>query len=152
MKRLLTPLVLILLTVTALAQTRGADPAAIVDALYRDHFANQQIWDTSFERNRAVFAPSLLEKIDRANRLQEATPDEIVGIDFNPFTNAQEEATGYRVTGTARDGKDAVVTVVVNFESTPMRVRVRLAPSGDSWLVSNLHYDEGDLVAILDGL
>lgn len=152
MKLLATPLVIVLLAVSALAQTRNVDPSAVVDTLYRDHFAHEQNWETSLERNRAVFAPALLEKIDRVNRLQEATPDEIVGIDFNPFTNAQEEATGYRVTGTTREGKDAIVTVAVRFEATPVRVRVRLTPSGSGWLVANLLYDEGNLVAILDEL
>ena len=137
-------------TVLAAAQAPGADPAAVVRALYRDHFAQRQRWDITFKRNRTKFTPELLALLDADERKQAATPDEVVGLDFDPITNAQDEATGYQITGTTHEGADAIVAVTVKFGRTDVsKVRVRLSPSGQTWRIANVLYDEGDLVTIL---
>jgi hypothetical protein len=154
-------LALLLTVATAAAQARGAapqkppaatDPAAVVTALYRDHFAHEQSWDETFKRNRAQFDPAFLALIDEVNRKQAATPDEIVGLDFDPLTNAQEEASEYQVKDLTREGDGAIVSVSVRHGTERRQVRVRLVPAGARWLVTNILYDEGDLVAILKDL
>ena len=44
---------------------------------------------------RSRFAPALLALLDADDRAAAATPDEIVGLDFDPLTNAQEEAEAW---------------------------------------------------------
>jgi uncharacterized protein DUF3828 len=123
-------------------------PAAVVATLYRYHFAHQQNWDVTYRRQRALFAPSLASLIDADNRAAAASPGEIVGLDFDPLTNAQDEMTGFTVGTATRDGADAVVPVVVRQGSERTSLRVRLARSAAGWRVTNV-YPEGNLVAIL---
>lgn len=129
------------------APSRAA--VAVVDALYKDHFKHQQNWTETFKRNRDAMAPSLLAMLDADEKRQAANPDEIVGIDFDPLTNAQEEAVRYRVDGATPEGSDMVVAVSVYFGPDPMKVRVKVAPDGASWRIANIIYPESDLVTIL---
>jgi hypothetical protein len=146
--------------VTANAQTTaaktgaapGATPEAFVTAFYRAHFAHKQRFDLTVKRERAKFAPELLALLDEDAKRSAANPDEIVGLDFDPFINAQEEATRFKLSGTTREGADAIVAVSLYFGSEARPVRVRLTPSGASWRISNFVYDEGDLVSILKEL
>jgi hypothetical protein len=139
----------------AAAKTRapGAGTAqtaeAFVTAFYRGHFARRQRWDLTFARERAKFAPDLLALLDADARKQAATPDEVVGLDFDPVINAQEEATRYKVSGVERDGDASIVTVSVYFGTEHRTVRVRLEPFGTSWRIANFLYEEGDLISIL---
>jgi hypothetical protein len=124
--------------------------AAVVVALYRDHFAHEQNWTNTFERNKKLFAPALLELFDENDRLQAANPDEVVGLDFDPLTSSQELADSFRLGGTTHEGQEAVVTVAVAIGGESRNIRIRLVPAeASSWLVSNIIYDEGDLASIL---
>lgn len=145
-----------LLALAAAAQGCGAahsaappDPAAVVTTLYRDHFGHGQNWDATYKRQRALFAPALATLIDADTRAAAANPDEIVGLDFDPLTNAQDEMTGFEVAAATRDGDDAVVGVTVRQDSARTDLRVRLARADAGWRVANIHYPEGDLVSIL---
>lgn len=153
MKRRLVTLALVILVATATAGAapkRPSDPAAVVTALYRYHFAHKLRWDLTLKNNRAAFDPALLALLDEADRKQAATPDEIVGLDFDPIVDAQDTPNGYRVGRTTREGADAIVTVAIRFGTEHYDVRVRLAPSGGTWRITNLLYrQEGDLVSIL---
>ena len=125
------------------------DPAAVVTALYRDHFAHQQNWDGTFRRQRALFAPSLVAMLDADDRAAAANPDEIVGLDFDPLTNAQETMDGFTVGTATRSGTTAVVPVTVRQGTARTRMRVRLARAGTAWRITNIVYAEGDLVSTL---
>jgi hypothetical protein len=128
---------------------RPAPPDAVVRALYTDHFAHQQNIDDTFRRKRATFAPQLRRLMDESFRKQRANPDEVVGLDFNPLTNAQEEANGFEVGSPIYEQTEAVVPVTVKFGTEPTTIRVRLMLIDQRWLVSNVMYEESDLVAIL---
>jgi hypothetical protein len=129
---------------------KPATPDAVVRALYAYHFSHQQNIETTFERNRAAFAPKLRRLLDASFRKQRAHPDEFVGLDFNPLTNAQEEASGFEVGSPLYEMTEAVVPVTVRFGTAPSTVRVRLVLIAQRWYVSNVHFEEGDLVAILE--
>ncbi|HSU17207.1 DUF3828 domain-containing protein [Longimicrobium sp.] len=145
-----------LLALAVAAQACGAganaappDPTAVVTTLYRDHFAHEQNWDRTYKRQRALFAPDLAALIDADIRAAEANADEIVGLDFDPLTNAQDEMTAFQVGPATRGGASATVGVVVRQDSARTNLRVRLARSDAGWRVTNIHYPEGDLVSIL---
>lgn len=125
------------------------DPAAVVTALYRDHFAHQQNWDGTFRRQRALFAPSLVAMLDADTRAAAAHPDEIVGLDFDPLTNAQDTMDGFTVGTATRSGATAVVPVTLRQGTARIRVRVRLARIGTAWRITNIVYPDSDLVTIL---
>ena len=133
----------------ASADAAQPDAAAVVTTLYRDHFAHQQNWEQTYPRQRALFAPGLASLLDADHRAAAANPDEIVGLDFDPLTNAQDEMTGFTVAPAARDGADALVGVVVRQDSARTRLRVHLVHAGTGWRVANIEYPEGDLVSIL---
>ncbi|HET7463302.1 MAG TPA: DUF3828 domain-containing protein [Longimicrobium sp.] len=145
------------LSIAGVAQGCGAparassagDPAAVVDSLYRDHFAHEQNWDATYQRQRARFAPDLAALLDADTRAAAANADEIVGLDFDPLTYAQDTMTGYELAPATREGSDAIVPVTVRQDSARTALRVRLARVGTGWRVSNIHYPEGDLAAIL---
>jgi hypothetical protein len=136
------------------AAARPASPGAaeVVAALYRDHFAHEQNFDGTYDRQRALFAPTLAALLDADARAAAASPDEVVGLDFDPLTDAQETMTAFEVGPAARDGADTIVPVTLRLDAQRSEVRVRLAQSGGRWRVTNLHYPHGDLVSLLHRL
>jgi hypothetical protein len=42
----------------AAAQPASPNPASVVRALYQDHFAHEQRWDLTYQRQRALSTPS----------------------------------------------------------------------------------------------
>lgn len=148
-----------MLAAAAAVQGCGAAPkpaspsaAATVTALYQDHFAHEQNFDGTFQRRRALFAPALAELLDADARAAAANSGEIVGLDFDPLTDAQEEMTSFQVGTAARDGADTIVPVALRLDAQRSEVRVRLAQSDGQWRVTNLHYAHGDLVSLLHRL
>jgi Protein of unknown function (DUF3828) len=123
--------------------------AAVVDSLYRDHFAHEQNWDGTYQRQRARFAPQLAALVDADTRAAAANADEIVGLDFDPLTWSQDTMTGYQVAPATREGEYAIVPVTVRQDTSRVSLRVRLARSNVGWRVANIHYPERDLAAIL---
>jgi hypothetical protein len=151
--RSLTRLAAVVLSLSPLATHAHAqaqrDPAAVVTALYRDHFAHGQDWTGTFRRQRALFAPALVAMLDADDRAAAANPDEIVGLDFDPLTNAQDTMDGFTVGTATRTGATAVVPVTVRQDTARVRMRVRLARVGTTWRITNIVYPEGDLVSLL---
>ena len=136
----------------AAAKPASPDAATVVTALYRDHFAHEQNWDATYRRQRAFFTPELAALLDADGRAAAANADEVVGLDFDPLTDAQETMTGFEVGASTRDGADAVVPVMLRLDTARSEVRIRLARSGDAWRVANIHYSHGDLAALLHRL
>ena len=125
---------------------------AVVNALYRDHFAHEQNFDETYRRQRALFAPELAKRLDDDLAASAANHDEIVGLDFDPLTYAQDTMTGFDVAPAAREGDAALVTVTLRQDTTRYPVRVQLVQRDTAWRIANIRYREGDLVSILDTL
>jgi hypothetical protein len=134
------------------AKPASPDPVLVVNALYQDHFANQQNWERTFQRQRALFTPELRALLDADARAAAANADEIVGLDFDPLTDAQEEMTSFQVTPAAHNGDGAVANVLLLLDTARTNVAVRLARSNGGWQVANLQYAHGDLVSLLHRL
>jgi hypothetical protein len=125
--------------------------AGVVRRLYADHFAHEQRWPQTYERQRALFAPELAALLDADMRAAAANPNEIVGLDFDPLTDAQDDRERYEV-GEAvanRGMTDAVVPVTFRDEGENSAVRIELTRSDEAWRISNIRYEHGDLVSIL---
>jgi hypothetical protein len=155
MLRAIVAAVLLLAAAAAAAEPVLTDepsgPAAVLSKLYRFHFAHGQTFEVTYRKQRALFAPSLIAAFTAADRYAAAHPDEAPSLDGDPLTDSQEPAEAYTVGATTREGSDAIVAVDVRLdEATTRHLRVRLAPSGPTWRISNVLYAEGsDLVKIL---
>lgn len=137
------------LVCAAAARPAPQDAAAVVNALYADHFANDQRWTQTYERQRARFAPALAALLDADLRAAAARPDEIVGLDFDPLTDAQDDRERFQVGFAVGERRSVVVPVTFRDEGEHRRVRVRLAQFGGAWRIINIHYEHADLVSIL---
>ncbi|HQR39075.1 MAG TPA: DUF3828 domain-containing protein [Blastocatellia bacterium] len=135
--------------VSPAAQGAAATPKQMVTTLYQYHFAHKQRWDLTFKRYRSYFSKDLLALFDDNDKRQAASPDEVVGLDFDPITDSQEEASGYAVTGVTSDGASAVVTVRVRTGTEHRDVRVQFGKEGAAWKITNVLYDEENLATIL---
>lgn len=145
-----------MLAVAALVQgcRAAATPApshatAVVDSLYRDHFGHEQSWAETYRRQRALFAPELAALLDADDRAAAANADEVVGLDFDPLTDAQEMMTRFRVAPILHEGARATVGVELLLDTTRTNVRVDLSRSGARWRITNLRYQHGNLVSLL---
>jgi hypothetical protein len=134
---------------SAAAQPASPAPVAVVRALYQDHFAHEQSWTRTFERQRALFAPGLLALLDADARAAAANPDEVVGLDFDPLTDSQDEMTSFQVAPISHEGGEATVGVLLLQDTMRTNVRVQLSRSRAQWRVTNIHYAHGDLVSLL---
>ena len=127
-------------------------PAAVVDGLYQSHFAHHQRFDATMKAERARFGTALLAQLDADAKASAANSEEVVGLDFDPLTNSQEEADGYSVGAASVQGDRAAVPVEIRLGSEKMKVEVRLVRSGGTWAITNLAYTEGDLAGLLQQL
>lgn len=148
------PLVVVALLAAALP-LRAADGTAaetVVGSLYKGHFSRSQRWDLTLKRERARFTASLLRMLDEDMAAQAATPNEVVGLDYDPLTNSQEAMDSYKV-GAARleEGK-ALVPVELHIGQFRSTLTIHLASVDGRWRVSNIQDEEGDLVTTLKAL
>ncbi len=129
-----------------------AGPADVVRDVYTRHFAHHQRWDLTAKQARSRFAPDLLALLDADDRAATATPDEIVGLDFDPLTNAQEEAGAWSAGAARVTGASAWVPVELRSGTQTMRITVRLVARGQQWQIADLDYGETTLVKTLERL
>lgn len=146
---LLLPVALALLAATPPV---AAGPLDVVKDVYARHFAHQQRWDLTAREARSRFAPALLALLDADDRAAAATPDEIVGLDFDPLTNAQEEAEAWTPGSAQVTGTTAAVPVELRTGTQTRRVTVRLVAQGQQWRIADLDYGETTLVRTLEQL
>jgi len=134
---------------TAAARDARPGPAAVVRTLYQHHFGAGQNWEETYRTQRALFAPGLAALLDADDSASAANRDEVVGLDFDPLTWAQDSMTAFEVLPATRDGADAIVPVVVRQDTAKRTLRLRLGASANAWRVKNIHYPEGDLATLL---
>lgn len=130
----------------------AAGPVEVVQDVYTQHFAHQQRWDLTAERARERFAPALLALLDADDRAAAASPGELVGLDFDPLTNAQEEADSWTAGAAKLTGTSATVPVELRTGAETTRITVRLVARGQRWQIADLDYGETTLVKTLEQL
>ena len=112
--------------------------------------------DQAVAKRGALFDPALLKALKEDSEAQAKTPDDIVGLDFDPFLAAQDPDNKYVVGGvTEKDGLYLVEVYGVRKGKREAKVSVTAAlkPAKDSFIFTNFLYGEdGDLVAVLKQL
>jgi len=129
-------------------------PSSMSDAIaaegqrYQAHFASGQGFSVETLRARqAWFTPQLYQLM----LADMSSTGEIGYIDFDPFTDAQDDAASYAV-GTARPAHDTVlVEVAVAFPPAvgngreQRRITLPMLRARAGWQIANFVYPDGDL-------
>src|SRR5207244_1798701 len=84
-------------------------------------------------------------------------PDEVVGLDFDPFLATQDPCERYEVGAATRKGKDFLVEihgVCAGKKHDKPDVIAELVPKGNSWVFANFRYptERSDLLKVLKSL
>jgi hypothetical protein len=112
--------------------------------------------DVAIAKRGALFDPALLKALKEDAEAQAKTPDDIVGLDFDPFVNAQDPDDKYGV-GRVTESDGLYLVEVYGSrkgkrEAKPS-VTVELKPVKDSFVFTNFRYgSDGDLVTVLKQL
>lgn len=118
------------------AQKAGADMRALHDARWH-------------------FSPALVSALRADSAATDANPNEIVGLDMDPFLNSQDPCDRYAPTAVRRDGKTFLVDVRGSGGCAPHReidVTVRVAFDGTRPVFVNFIYPQphnDDLLGLL---
>jgi hypothetical protein len=112
--------------------------------------------NVAIAKRGSLFDPPLLKALKEDAEAARNSPGDIVGLDFDPFLNAQDPDHKYVVGGASEEGSLYLVEVYGvskgKREAKPSVV-AELKPAKDSFVFSNFRYGaDGDLVAILKGL
>ena len=113
--------------------------------------------NVAIAKRGALFDPPLLKALKEDVEAARKTPDDIVGLDFDPFLNSQDPDDKY-VVGEVSE-KDGLYLVNVygirkgkKREAKP-NVVAEVKPAKNSFVFTNFLYgDDGDLVAVLKQL
>jgi len=130
---------------TPLAKAGGGGPAA------------GPAWMRALRERRALFAPAIATALRRDSVASARSPDEVVGLDGDPFLNAQDPCDRYVVRRTRRAGERFLVDVVgeggCERHTRPDAV-VEVARTGSGWRFENFRYADPatDLLTMLRGL
>jgi len=90
-----------------------------------------------------LFAPALVQAIEADGEAQAKNPNEVVGLDGDPFLDAQDFCPAYDVGTARREGTLVLVDVRGNCEgqtdSAP-HVAAQLSRQGSGWIFTNFRY------------
>ena len=104
-----------------------------------------------------LFAPEIVHAIEADGEAQAKNPNEVVGLDGDPFLDAQDFCERYDVGTARREGTDILVDVYARCSgdttSTP-RIAARVRRNGQGWTFVNFQYPQrsSDLLKDLDEL
>jgi hypothetical protein len=114
-------------------------------------------WQAVRKERGATFAPELVSALDADAAAAAASPDEIVGLDFDPFLATQDPCERYEVGPESPAGPNHRVEVFAvcggTRELTPSVV-AEIAQRGDAWVFVNFHYprEQTDQLRVLGEL
>jgi hypothetical protein len=133
-----------LLLVGAKMPEKKADPVAFVRAFYApkvDHAKHRDAW----------FSDELAALLAADEKRSAASPDEVCGLDFDPYVDSQDEVGPLKRAKLVRPGPSPQVEV--RFRDAPKHsVIVELVPVADGWRISNFRYpksEDPELVGLL---
>lgn len=146
---------------SAQTSNQAAKPApqsgavAVVNALYTLHFKQKQQFNLK-QYKKDWFDVELYKLLVADEKASEASTDEIVGLDFNPLTNSQEDVGRFRIGKTEETAREAIVPVLFGTDKEAT-VKIKLVKNGELWQIQNILYpggdpDNSDLISILKTL
>ena len=99
-------------TFGAVATDSAAQSAGRFAQAFYDWYQSQgERFEVALKDSPAAFAPGLLAAMNADIAAQAATPDEVVGLDWDPFLATQDPCDPYRVGRTTRRADTILVTV-----------------------------------------
>ena len=105
------------------------------------------------------FSPALMSALRADIKAQSLNPGELVGLDFDPFLNAQDIAKPYEARKVTMKGTHYLVDVYGTWngkKSAKPDVTPELSLSNGTWIFENFHYDQDkpstDLIGVLKSL
>ncbi|HEY9793807.1 MAG TPA: hypothetical protein V6D22_25650 [Candidatus Obscuribacterales bacterium] len=119
-------------------------------------------YDITLKYKSAMFTPELMQKLHDDLEAAKRNPGEIVGLDFDPFTNAQDDPGGMTAKKATMKGTNCLVDVYRkdhDAKDPNGDVIPELTQKNGHWLFVNFHYPKAsdnpannDLIAILKNL
>lgn len=111
-------------------------------------------WDVLMNDSSSVFSPELLSALRADSEAQAQAVGEMVGLDFDPFVNAQDHCERYeagQVTGGENRYRVEVFAVCSGQRGSEPVLSVELVPGNEAWAFTNVHYpgSNSDLQTIL---
>ncbi len=108
--------------------------------------------EQELKRAPSRFAPTLLRALQADLLASSKSPDEIVGLDFDPFLNTQESFSHSSVVKVVRKGGSYFAGVALDKSNQPSVV-AELERHQGNWRFVNFHYPDGpDLLSLLRSL
>jgi hypothetical protein len=104
-----------------------------------------------------LFAPDLVRALEADGEAQAKNPNEVVGLDGDPFLDAQDFCERYDVGTARRNGSDILVDVYARCSgdtTSAPRIAARVRRNGQSWTFVNFHYPQrgSNLIKDLEAL
>jgi hypothetical protein len=111
-------------------------------------------WDSVEVRKPGVLDDALVAALRADAEARAEREGEIVGLDFDPFLNAQDPCERYEARGVERAGETyrvAMYGTCADAAGPTPDVVVELVRAGPAWRILNFHYPEGkaDLLDVL---
>lgn len=136
----------------------AASARAFASTFYDWYFSNVAAkslpWSTALEQAPQSFKPTLLKSL-ADDAAAQAAADEIVGVDFDPFLNAQDPADSYSIGSATEQNGQCIIQVLGKIGSHAPTVNLTAVVTGTPghWQFENFRYGSaGDLVTILNRL
>ena len=164
MKLLTFLLAFLFLTFPAIGQTTKTEesPATFVQSFYNWYLSiefkekKESPCILALREKGAVFSAQLKKALLEDDAAAKKNPDEIVGLDFDPFLNSQDPEKVYKVGEVAPRGKNFWVNVHAVHSGTVKKqpdVIVEVAKANGHWVFVNFHSPTGpDLMQVLKTL
>ena len=156
---------LVLACLPAAAQTPAAKPdeascRTFVQNFYNWHVAHGTNFEKTFKLKRSALSADLGNALAADLAAAKKNADEIVGLDFDPFTNSQDPSPRYRVDKTKVDGEHCMAEVhgVPSDRKGQPDATAELQFANGAWKFVNFHYgsdngpDNENLLSVLRAL
>ena len=119
--------------------------------------ANARGLDLVLKTRASLFTDNLFRALKQDFDASAKNPDEVVGLDFDPFLAAQDPCERYEVGAATRKGKGYSIEihgVCAGKKRGKPDVIAELVPKGDSWVFANFRYpvERSDLLKVLKSL
>jgi hypothetical protein len=123
---------------------------------------NQSMVDYALKNKPSMFTPELKQKLQADEQASAKNPGEVVGLDFDPFLNAQDDPGKMVAKKATMKGANCLVEVYRTDagakEGAKADVTPELSLKNGQWVFVNFHYPpsgnpaDNDLLSVLKGL
>lgn len=140
---MLSALVPVVSITLAVAPAPSPEPAAVVRALFADHFKHEMgFTKASVARKAKWLTADFLQRLNTELE-RPSSPDEVPNIDGDPFTDSQEYPTKFTVGKPSTVGGAAKVPVTLTGNGRRTTIFAILHHGQDGWQVDDIVYQDG---------